>query len=142
MKDEQAIDELNKILRGELSAIETYLQALEKVEDSQPEGENLRGVLADHEDAAEKIKDHITGLGGIPSTDSGAWGAWAKTVEGTAKLFGDSAAIMALKEGEKHGQSEYEELIANEEFPSLIKEDLKIQISKQREHIMLLEKFL
>ena len=36
-------------------------------------------------------------------TSSGAWGTFAKAVEGSAKLLGNKAAIRALKTGEEHG---------------------------------------
>ena len=39
--------------------------------------------------------------------DSGPWGTFAKAVEGGAKIFGTSAAISALEEGEDHGLSDY-----------------------------------
>ncbi len=38
---------------------------------------------------------------------SGAWGAFANLVEGSAKVFGEKAAISALEAGEDHGLKLY-----------------------------------
>ena len=38
---------------------------------------------------------------------SGAWGAFAKLIEGGAQLFGDKAAVIALEEGEDRGLAIY-----------------------------------
>ena len=74
----EAVDELNELLRGEISAVETYRQALEKV-GTQPEAATLKDFMNHHRMAADTISGHVKSLGGTPSTDSGAWGAWAKT---------------------------------------------------------------
>ena len=42
-----------------------------------------------------------------PPASSGVWGAFARTVEGTAAALGERAAILALEEGEDHGLAEY-----------------------------------
>ena len=51
-------------------------------------------------------------MGGQPDLTSGAWGGFARLVEGGAKLFGKSAAISALEEGEDHGKRLYEDNIS------------------------------
>jgi len=117
----------NQLLRGELSAIETYLQAIEEFKDSPAEIEALEQILMDHENSAESLRDHLDEMGAIPDTDSGAWGAFAKAVEGTATLLGESAALMALKEGEEHGIREYEEALDNLD----VMEDAKATIREQ-----------
>ena len=43
----------------------------------------LREIQEEHGRAAQGIRDRIRELGGEPSDSSGAWGAWAKTVQGT-----------------------------------------------------------
>src|ERR1044071_76394 len=94
---------LNSLLRGEMSALETYRQAIQKLEGSNAPGlQELHSLRADHRDAADALWHHIEGHGGKPSEDSGPWGGWAKLVEGTAKLLGSAAALKALKEGEEH----------------------------------------
>src|SRR5687768_9850261 len=87
----------NRLLRGELSAIETYNQALEKFSGS-PETSTLERIRAEHEKNAAVLRDHIIEMGGTPDSDSGAWGSFAQAVEGTAKMLGESAALKALVE--------------------------------------------
>jgi penicillin-binding protein 1A len=97
-------DTLNSLLRGEMSAIETYRQALEKV--GQDAGaEQLRSIERDHRAAVDGLTTHVGRQGEKPAQDSGAWGTFAKAVTGTAKVFGNASALKALKEGEVHGVS-------------------------------------
>ena len=95
-------DWLNRLVRGELAAIETYQQALEKMRDA-PEATELQAIEADHRGAVRTLKDQVLQHGGTPDDHSGAWGTWAKLVEGTARIFGNTAALEALRQGEQHG---------------------------------------
>jgi hypothetical protein len=107
------VEELNKCLRNELSAIETYQQALEKNRARYGRDgnfERLTRILNEHRHAAARLRTIVEQQGAMPSTDSGAWGAWSKTVMGAATLFGDKAALKALKEGEESGLKEYERI--------------------------------
>lgn len=104
---EKDIEKLNSFLRGELSAVETYEQAIAKVDDPQIKSV-LTKLQASHSDRVKKLQSKIAGAGGTPDTDSGAWGSFAKLVEGSAKAFGSKAAITALEEGEDHGRNDYQ----------------------------------
>src|SRR5438093_12948373 len=99
---------LSSVHRGEISATETYQQALAKLGDTKGATE-LRRIHIEHREAANLLRQHVRGHGGKPDKGSGAWGTFAKAVEGTAKLLGDDAALKALKEGEEHGVKEYED---------------------------------
>lgn len=103
---EHSVDVLNSFLRGEISAVETYRQALEKVERPQLASE-LQNCLQSHQRRVTLLSDQIRNLGGTPTTSSGVWGAFAKVVEGGAKAFGEKAAVAALEEGEDHGRNDY-----------------------------------
>jgi hypothetical protein len=46
-------------------------------------------------------------MGGTPADSSGAWGTFAKFVEGSAVSFGEKAALQALEQGEDHGLNDY-----------------------------------
>lgn len=105
--DTQTITQLNSFLRGELSAVETYEQAIDKVEDKPEVRSVLESCLSSHKDRATVLAREVDALGGKPSTSSGTWGAIAKMVEGGAKIFGTKAAIQALEEGEDHGLKDY-----------------------------------
>jgi uncharacterized protein (TIGR02284 family) len=108
VNNEKVVDTLNSFLRGELSAVETYRQGMEKITDPA-----LRTVLEQnsqsHQERAAKLRNRIAQLGGKPSEGSGPWGGFAKLVEGGAKAFGVKAALAALEEGEDHGLRMYKD---------------------------------
>jgi uncharacterized protein (TIGR02284 family) len=103
---EKTVDSLNSLLRGELSAVETYRQALEKVTDPSL-ASTLRECQSAHQERVQRLRQLVSQCGGKPSDGSGPWGAFAKLIEGGARLFGDKAAIAALEEGEDHGLRDY-----------------------------------
>ncbi len=105
--ERQSVDALNTLLRGELSAVETYEQAIERLEKNFEARTVLDDCLRAHETRAQRLRQAVASLGGTPSDGSGPWGMFAKLVEGSAKVFGAKAAIAALEEGEDHGIKEY-----------------------------------
>lgn len=100
------IKQLNSFLRGELSAVETYGQAIEKLSAS-----TVRTQLSDcrgsHARRVELLRSYISKLGGVAADDSGVWGDFAKIVEGGATMLGPTAAIAAIEQGEDHGRDDY-----------------------------------
>ena len=102
----RSVTRLNSLLRGEISAVETYRQAIEKVKIPTARNE-LAECEHSHELRVTKLKDRVVALGGKPSETSGAWGAFMKLVEGGATVLGDKAAIAALEEGEDRGVADY-----------------------------------
>ena len=100
------VEQLNSFLRGEIAAVETYRQAIEKLTDS-AHVITLRDCMRSHEQRVTALTLEIRRLGGEPAAGSGAWGTFAKLVEGGAKAFGEKAAIAALEEGEDHGRNDY-----------------------------------
>ncbi len=107
MGSKSSVEKLNSYLRGELAAVETYKMALEKLDMSSPLRAEVENNMMSHQDRVDALCDAIVAIGGKPSTGSGPWGVWAKTVEGAAKIFGEKAAISALEEGEDHGLKDY-----------------------------------
>ncbi|HXS17669.1 MAG TPA: DUF2383 domain-containing protein [Polyangiaceae bacterium] len=104
--EKKDVDYLNSFLRGELAAVETYDQALNKIDDVQIE-QPLRDVRASHDRRVDLLRERILGLGGEPVSSSGIWGGIAKLVQGSANAFGVSPAIAALEEGEDRGRDDY-----------------------------------
>jgi len=102
-----SIDQLNSFLRGELSAVETYRMALDKLDRMSPARAELEANLSSHQDRVAVLRETIVQLGGTPSDKSGPWGVFAKAVEGSARVMGDKVAISALEEGEDHGLADY-----------------------------------
>ena len=139
----EAVRQLNSLLRGEISAAETYRMAIDKVADAGDAANAglLREIQEEHGRAAQGIRDRIRELGGEPSDSSGAWGAWAKTVQGTMNLFGDTSSLKALKEGEEHGLKDYQEAVDDIDPTSaqLIQNQL---IPAQQRHINLLDQLI
>ena len=104
---------LNILLRGELAATETYQQALAKA-DKEAWAAPLRTIHDEHRVAANTLRRFVHDAGAEPNQGSGAWGIFAKAVEGVAKPLGKSAALKALKEGEEHGVRTYEDALQDE----------------------------
>jgi len=111
-----SVDQLNSFLRGELSAVETYRMAIDKLDVTNPARTELMANLNSHQDRVQLLRDAIIQLGGAPAEGSGPWGVFAKAVEGTAKVFGDKATISALEQGEDHGLADYRRDVDDEEL--------------------------
>lgn len=134
------VDALNKLLRGELSAVETYDQAISKLE-GKPAASELRRIRDEHQRAAGAIRDRVSRFGGQPSSDSGAWGTFATAVTGAAKLIGPETVLAALKKGEQHGISEYEEALNNKDVNAECKEMIRSDLlPKCRTHVSELDR--
>ncbi len=99
-------DKLNSLLQGELSAVETYNMAIDKV--TTP---STAAVLTEcrgcHADRVAKLTQAITALGAEPVKSSGPWGSFAKLVEAGAVVLGEGSAVGAIKEGEDQGLDTY-----------------------------------
>ena len=133
----RVIDQLNSFLRGEISAVETYRLALETVTSL-----NARTDLADcvrsHQGRVSKLQSLIAQKGGEAATDSGAWGAFAKLVEGTAASMGERAAIAILEEGEDHGLNDYRaDMTENLDTETLRIFQSEIYAAQERTHAVL-----
>lgn len=128
-------DKLDEVIRGEKSAIETYDQILEKFK-SDIKGQSLADLKNDHVQAVSTLQTRLAIEGERPSESSGPWGGVAKTIMGTAKLFGNASALKALKEGEEHGLKEYKELLACDDLPSDVADIVRDNLlPKQSQHI-------
>ena len=136
---EECITVCNSLLRGELSAVETYDQALEKYAATPAAGE-LGRIRSQHSTAAARLAANVREMGGVPETGSGVWGTFATTVQGTANLFGEGSALQSLKQGEEKGRRDYEDALENDE----VMEDCKMMIRTEllppiHSHISILE---
>jgi len=136
----KAVDRLNSLSRGELSALETYRQAIAKDGSASAELGNLR---REHEEANAQLAARIRALGGTPPTDSGAWGDFAKAIEGTAKVFGNDSAMQALRAGEAQGTRSYESALEDSDLDAasktLIRDTL---LPRQRGHGAVLQRLI
>ncbi len=102
---------LDSLLRGEMSAVETYDKGLEKFRDD-PTFSSFTSGLAhfrdEHQSTVIALRRRIVELGGTPSEGSGVWGAFANFIAGTAKIVGPQSVLAALKQGEKQGIADYQ----------------------------------
>jgi hypothetical protein len=105
------VDTLNILLRGELSAVESYDRALPAVEDKPALRGDLQECRASHEIRVERIRRAILAVGGEPAHASGAWGLFAKAVAGGARALGWKTVVTTLEEGEDHGLKEYKDAL-------------------------------
>lgn len=142
----QTIDRTTEILfsllRGELSAVETYSQAIHKFPESPSVG-GLEGIRADHLDSVHVLRGLIQARGEHPPTDSGVWGGFAKAVEGVAAMFGDSSARAALLQGEKHGINDYEAVLADDHVAPEVKTPIREKLLPAlRRHLITLESLI
>jgi hypothetical protein len=133
-------NKLNALLRGELSAVETYDQVLKKLPwDEIPE---LRVNRDCHFRRTQLLANAIQFKGGTPETTSGAWGALAQAATGGAKLFGRDAMIAILEEGEDRGLADYRTAMeaGDEELRQLIGVELLPAQKRTHERMSLLKK--
>ena len=133
--NQETVDILNSFLRGERSAVETYRQAIEKIDQSDgapiPE---LRENESCHQDRVAALQREIMNLGGVPDATSGAWGAFAKLVEGGATMLGRGATLAALEEGEDRGLAQYRKDLARLSGATRLFVEDDIMAPQQRTH--------
>ncbi|MEK7412546.1 MAG: DUF2383 domain-containing protein [Planctomycetota bacterium] len=99
------ISNLNSFLVGEISAVETYNQALRHLAK-----EPLSDLIENrdcHIGRVNLLRSKIIELGGVPETTSGAWGGFVRLVEKGASLISTKTVIAALEQGEDRGLADY-----------------------------------
>jgi rubrerythrin len=139
------VNDLNAALRGELAAIETYGQALNKLRPehgNDPKFAQLSQILEQHDQAAARLQSLIRLHGGSATTDSGAWGTWSNTVMGAARLFGDRSALKALKEGEESGIKHYRQILDDSSVPSDLRSEVTTLMQRSQEHVRQLDQMM
>ena len=139
----EVITRLNGLLRGEISAAETYRMAIDNVKPGADIANAglLREIQAEHGRTAQSLRERIRDLGGVADDSSGMWGVWAKTVQGAMNLFGDAASLKALKEGEEHGLKDYQDALEHVDVNSAQLFSNQT-IPAQQRHINLLDQLI
>ncbi|MGD0959369.1 MAG: DUF2383 domain-containing protein [Methylomonas sp.] len=139
------IDTINKLLKDELSATETYQQAMDKLQEDlgADNAKSLTLIFEGHKLAASSLEKEIRLLGGTPAENSGVWGTWVKIVQDGANLFGKTAALKVLQEGEKIGADDYEEVLMDQELPVAIRTLIETKLlPAQQSHVKALNELL
>ncbi len=140
---------IHHLLNTELSAVETYEQALQekewKVLDPDPEIKALFHILVDHLQAASLLATEAQRLGERPVNGTQAWDSWRHRRMDTARLFddvdrfGDKAALEALKEGEESGLKEYQAVLYHDALSPEVKPLIRSLETKQQAHVRALD---
>jgi rubrerythrin len=136
---EKVVRVLNSLLRSEISATETYTQAIPRV---QTDAGVLREIAREHGQAVSDLRAAIQSVGGTPEESSGVFPALpAKAVFGPAQVFAEAAMLTALREVEERGLGDYRDAVRRLNGASLrwISENL---IPAQMKHISDLEELL
>jgi uncharacterized protein (TIGR02284 family) len=116
---ERSVKQLNSLLRGEISAVQTYEQAIEEIGNQHGrDAAELRRIAQEHGEHAQDLRARVRVLGGDPDDSAGAWGAVVRTVEGVSRVLGGVSALKALREGEEHGMRDYRDALSELDFES------------------------
>ena len=135
------LEALNTMLRGELSAVETYDQGLGKFDQGHEEARTeLTRIRGEHQANVATLQGLVRQHGGEPSTGSGPWGSFTQAVVAGAKLLGPQTTLSALKTGEEHGINDYQHVLDNprvgEPVKALIRDTM---LPAAREHVRSLD---
>jgi uncharacterized protein (TIGR02284 family) len=103
--NDKVVSNLNSLLRGEISAVETYNQAIKQL--AQEPLEDLIANRNCHSKRVDLLKSNIAQHGATPDATSGMWGSFVKLVEKGAALISVNSVIAALEEGEDRGLKQY-----------------------------------
>jgi uncharacterized protein (TIGR02284 family) len=139
------LSKVEKLLKNELAAAETYHQALEKFEEEGQRNEiaYLEPIYEEHTEAVSELQEKIQQMGGSPTTDSGLWGSWSETVMSGAEMIGKDAMLNALLAGEKSGLDDYEEAVQDADIPSDVSSLIQTKfVNSQQENIRVLNRLL
>ena len=114
---------MDKLLKNELSAVETYLQVLTKfrAEENTSEAAFLLPIYMGHENAVSSLQNHIREMGDTPVTHPSNGGAWTKFIQGGKKMFALQTALPLLLEAEKNCAADYEQVLHNHQLPLSIR---------------------
>lgn len=140
-----SIETMDKLLKNEVSATETYQQAMDKFREDTALGasEYLMPIYEDHKEAVSTLQAKITDLGGVPSVDSGAWGTWAEMIQGGANILGKQMALKALQRGEKSGAEDYQEALQEADLPQEVRSLIETKLlPAQQAHIFTLDRLM
>jgi len=135
-------DALNSLLRGELSAVESYDQAVAKIEDQHVLAD-LHKIREEHAHAVLLLREKVAHFGGEPAESSDPWGAFAAVVTGMARALGPATVLSALRQGEEHGINEYEDALHNESVNPACKDMIRTDLLPRcRDHVAELNRLM
>jgi hypothetical protein len=117
------IEELNAFLSGEISSVETYELALEKMNDADIRQSMLKCQMS-HADRVAKLTAEVRNLNGEPAKSAGIWGGFEKMTQGSASTEQDALALMELAEAERLVQYEAQQSLVSEFVRTIVVDTL------------------
>lgn len=108
--NQQYIDTLNELLKGELMAMNIYRETKDLQGDEQVKS-MLRQFAQDHEEHARLLAERIKELGGTPISSAGMAGAMASLSSKFNALRGPSHLLEQVYAGEDKGVHAYEDRV-------------------------------
>jgi hypothetical protein len=139
---QNTVERLSALLHGEIAAVQTYQQAMKKVGGG-PDAAELREIAEDHREAVSSLRRRVTTAPDRPDAGSGAWGAFARVLEGAAQHFGNAVALRALREGEERGVGDYENALKDETLDAPSRALIAITLlPRTRNHVRTLDRLM
>jgi|SRR5262245_25944570 len=136
------LDALNALLRGEVAAVETYDQVIDKF-DGRPQAVELQRLREEHNEAAAVLRERVRHFGGDPAEGSGLWGKFTMAVTGTAKILGPASALGTLKQGEEYGIGQYESALTDPDIDIDCKDLIRYRLLPRcRSHVSDLDRMI
>lgn len=111
------LETLNALMRGELSAVETYRLAMELLGEKAPEA--LGVCLHSHDHRATRLAEHIALMGGTPLSGRNVWEAFDNLVHGGAEVITPHACFSVLEAGEDQVLTSYRAALDQVDTPGL-----------------------
>ncbi len=109
---DQTIDTCSALLIGEIAAVESYSQLIDKF-DAAAADTALERIRADHQENVFELHKIISEGGAEPATGSGTWAGFDSALQEADVLLGESPVLKNLQAGEELGISQYENALAN-----------------------------
>ncbi len=133
------IKDLKRILSAEQAATATYKSILKNLHDTE-ESNEIKNILVEHKRAIEFWKTQLRAKDIHVKNEPGPWHSAIDSLESGENLKDQGRIINALKEGEEHVFSEYEEILnhskVNFQSTAYIR---NICLDQQRKHVAILE---
>jgi len=120
-------DTLNCLLRGQLSAVETYDRAMEKLEDQHVLAD-LHRIREEHARAASLLREKVIQFGGMPVESPGPWSAFTAVTTDAGQGIGPATALCALRQGEEHVINEDEDSLKHEDVNAECKNLIRTEL--------------
>lgn len=142
---DEASASLNKLLNEELSAVETYKQALDNLDSVENEeaAAELRRIEEDHERVVTELRESLRAHGGVPEATPRLWIGLEAVSEIRREAYDVESMLQALKEGEQRGMKEYEDVLQDKDTDPICRQVVRERlIPRQQNHIAAIEQCL